>query len=122
MSTLDKVTPSQDSNATTRLVFDKYFEKEISYNSSEVNAVIGFFTKRGFEELAAISISSVLLEQAKKDKVNVYELLDTLTGLDKVKLSALVSALLNSNRSALSKIGYRSSPNTNNLEARNILY
>ena len=122
MSTLDKVTPSQDSNATTRLVFDKYFEKEISYNSAEVNAVIGFFTKRGFEELAAISISSVLLEQAKKDKVNVYELLDTLTGLDKVKLSALVSALLNSNRSALSKIGYRSPANINNLEARNILY
>jgi len=122
MSTLDKVTPSQDSNATTRLVFDKYFEKEISYNSAEVNAVIGFFTKRGFEELAAISISSVLLEQAKKDKVNVYELLDTLTGLDKVKLSALVSALLNSNRSALSKIGYRSPANSNNLEARNILY
>lgn len=122
MSTLDKVTQNSDSSNTTRLVFDKYFEKEISYTSAEVNAVIGFFSKRGFEELAAISISSVLLEQAKKDKVNVYELLDTLTGLDKVKISALVSALLNSNRSSLSKIGYRSSPNTNNLEARNILY
>jgi hypothetical protein len=122
MGSVTSTEPNIDSATTTKLIFDRFFEKEISYPSNQVDAVIGFFVKRGFEQQAAISVGTVLLQQSKVDQINVLELLDSLKSFDKVKLSNLVSAILNSNRSKISKLGYKTEANTNNLEARNILY
>ncbi len=122
MSSITTLTETTDSSKNTRLLFDRFFQKEISYPSNQVDAVVGFFKARGFEDSAAISVGSVLLQQAKIDGINVLELLDSLKGLDKVKLSNLVTAILNSNRSKISKLGYRSETTANRVEARNIIY
>jgi hypothetical protein len=122
MSSTNAIQNITDSADRTRLIFDRYFTKEISYPSSQVDAVIGFFRSRNFDELAATSVASILLQQAKIDGINVLELLDSLKGFDKIKLSNLVTAILNANRSKLSKLGYRSETTTNNIEARNIVY
>jgi hypothetical protein len=122
MSSFSDETKPQDSTDKTRVIFDRFFEREIAYPSNQVDAVIGFFVRRGFQEQAAQSVGSVLLQQAKIDGVNVLELLDTLNGLDSVKLSNLITAVLNANRSAISKLGLRTQNTTSSIEARNILY
>lgn len=123
MSSIDNIQTITDSADKTKLLFDRYFTKEISYPSNQVDAVVGFFRKRGFDNQASISVSTVLLQQAKIDNVNVFTLLETLEGLDKVKLSNLVAAVLNANRSKISKLGYKAQVDTeNNLEHRNIIY
>jgi hypothetical protein len=121
MSTIENLQQPPDSADKTRLLFDRYFTQQLSYPSNQVNAVVGFFEKRGFDELASTSVTSVLLQQAKIDGINVFELLDSLKGFDKVKLSNMVTAVLNANRSKISKLGYREPPNLDNLEARNIV-
>jgi hypothetical protein len=120
MSSIEETIKPADSADKTRLLFDRYFTKQISYPSNQVDAVVGFFRKRGFDELAATGVAGVLLQQAKIDNVNVFTLLDDLKGLDKIKLSNLVTAILNANRSKISKLGYRGEINLENLEARNI--
>lgn len=123
MSSTTNLETTTDSADKTKRLFDRYFTKEISYASNQVDAVIGFFRKRGFDNQASISVSTVLLQQAKIDNVNVFTLLETLEGFDKVKLSNLVAAILNANRSKISKLGYKTLNDIeNNLEYRNILY
>lgn len=122
MSSTTNIETNTDSNKETRLLFDRFFQKEISFSSNQVDSVIGFFRSRGFDELASISVAAVLLQQAKLDNVNVFELLDTLKFLDKIQLSNLVTAILNNSRSKLSKIGYRVPNAINVFESRNIIY
>jgi hypothetical protein len=87
--------------------FNNFYNIEISYNPSEVDAVIGYFLKRGFEKVSAINTASVLLQQAKIDDLNVQELLDTLKGVTDVQLSLIVAQILNINRSKTSVLGFR---------------
>jgi hypothetical protein len=87
--------------------FNNFYNIEISYNPSEVDAVIGYFLKRGFEKVSAINTASVLLQQAKIDDLNVQELLDTLKGVSDVQLSLIVAQILNINRSKTSVLGFR---------------
>jgi hypothetical protein len=122
MSTVILTEQSTDSSKSTKVFFDRFFQKEISYPSNQVDAVIGFFKNKGFEEAAAISVSTVLLQEAKIDNISVTQLIDTLKGFDKLKLSNLVTAILNSNRSKISKLGYRSNTSLNVVEARNIVF
>jgi hypothetical protein len=121
MSSLNNIQPTTDSAEPTRQFFNRYFTQSISFPSNQVNAVVGFFENRGFEKAAAASVASVLLEQAKVDGVNVFDLLESLKSFDKVKLTALVTAILNANRSAVSKLGYREDNVPKTFEARNIL-
>ena len=44
-----------DSSAAVKTFFDNYFLSQISFAASEIDAVVGFFTKRGFEIDAARS-------------------------------------------------------------------
>lgn len=122
MSSVTTITENTDSSRDTRLLFNRFFDKEISYPSNQVDAVIGFFEKRGFEKSAAISIGTVLLQQAKIDNINVFELLDTIKLFDKTKLSNLVAVILNENRSKISKFGYKINSQNENIENRNIIY
>jgi len=87
--------------------FNNFYNLDISYNPSEVDAVIGYFLKRGFEKTAAINTASVLLQQAKIDDLNVQELIDTLKGVTDVQLSLIVAQILNFNRSKTSVLGFR---------------
>ena len=87
--------------------FNNFYNLEISYNPSEVDAVIGYFLKRGFDKTAAINTASVLLQQAKIDELNVQQLLDTLKGVTDVQLSLIVAQILNFNREKTSVLGFR---------------
>jgi hypothetical protein len=120
MSSLPKQ-PLQNKDEAVKTFFNKYYTQEISYPANEVDAVVAFFEKRGFEKAAAASVSTTLLEQAKVDGVSVFRLIDTLKGLSEVQLSALVAEILNYNRSKTSTLGYRIPESTNILEARNIV-
>ena len=65
------------------------------FPSNDVDAVVGYFESRGFDRTASISTATVILQQAKIDGVKVFELLDTLKGMDKVQLSYIVTEIAN---------------------------
>jgi hypothetical protein len=104
-----------------RKFFNNYFKTEINYNASEVDAVIGYFLKRGFDKLAAINTSSVILQQASIDEVPVFELLDTLNGIDDVQLNNVLAQILNQNRQKASMLGFRSKSEQELFDQRNII-
>tara|TARA_B110000503_G_C7145490_1_gene412738 strand:- start:615 stop:986 length:372 start_codon:yes stop_codon:yes gene_type:complete len=112
-------------NTSTELTpefFNNFYNIEISYNASEVDAVIGYFLKRGFDKTAAINTASVLLQQAKIDNLNVQQLLDTLKGVTDVQLSLIVAQILNFNREKTSVLGFRdTATNTELFDQRNIV-
>lgn len=110
-----------DSADINSKLFNRQFANEISYKTSEVDAVIGYFLKRGFEKVSAINTALVILEQASADKIPASELIDTLKGLSDVQLSNVVAQILNLNRPKSSRIGYRVSPVTELFDQRNIL-
>ena len=111
----------RDSAQPIKNFFDKYFVEPISIPAGEIDAVIGFFEKRGFEKTAAVSVSTILLQQAKLDSVNVFELIDTLKGLNDVQLSNIVTEILNVNRSKISTLGFKVANTQNQFEKRNIV-
>ena len=121
MSSLSNTVESNDSAEPTREFFNRYFTQPLSFPSNQVDAVVGFFESRGFEKAAAASVATILLEQSKIDGVNVFELLESLKQFDKIRLTALTTAILNANRSAVSKLGYREENVPKTFEARNIL-
>lgn len=110
-----------DSSAEVKEFFNKYFTKQISFTSNQVDSVVGFFERRGFEKQSAIAISAAILQQAALEKTPVYSILDTLKGLDEVQISKLVSTILNVNRSKSSALGYQIQPEKQSREARNII-
>lgn len=120
MSSVNSISTSTDSAQPTREFFDRYFTQSISFPSNQVDAVVGFFENRGFDKAAAASVASVLLQQAKIDGINVFKLLEGLQSFDKVKLTVLVATILNSNRSAVSRIGVVEQLSST-VESRNIL-
>lgn len=111
-----------DSAAEVKEFFDKYFSKKISLTSNQVDSVVGYFRKRGFDNNSAIAVATVLLQQAKIDNVNIFKLLDTLQGLNDVSLSKLVATILNTNRSRISSIGFTIDNPATTSEERNIVY
>lgn len=112
---------TNDSATEVKEFFDKYYTKKISFTSNQVDSVVGFFKKRGFDTAAATSVSTVILQQSKIDNVNVYKILDTLEGLTEVQLSKLVSTILNNNRSKISKLGTGQTSTNITTEQRNIV-
>ena len=112
---------STDSADSVKSILDKYFTSSISFPTNQVDAVIGFFENRGFDKTSAQTIGTILMQQARLDDVNVFELLDTLKGWDALKLSAVVTEILNYNRSKVSTLGYKLKSDTEKLETRNVL-
>lgn len=113
---------SQSNDKRVTNFFDKYFTQRLEFSSNEVDAVIAFFEKRGFDRSAAISTGTILLQQAKLDNIKIFVLLDTLKGFDNAKLSAVVAEVLNYNRLNTSTLGFKNdSSNIATTEKRNIV-
>ena len=112
---------STDSADQVKSFLDKYFTASISFPTNQVDAVIGFFENRDFDKISAQTIGTILMQQARLDNVNVFELLDTLKGLDSLQLSSIVTEILNYNRSKISTLGYKIDNSGNKLEKRNVL-
>ena len=118
-SSLPVQTQSGDKRVTE--FFDKYFTKKLEFSTNEVDAVVAFFEKRGFDRAAAISTGTILLQQAKLDDIKVFVLLDTLKDFDETKLSAVVAEVLNYNRINTSTLGFKSNAVVDTLEKRNVV-
>jgi hypothetical protein len=113
---------TNDSAVSTIDFFNSYYTEGISLSSSEIDAAIGFFQSKGFDISAATSVSATLLSQSKIEKVNIFQILDTLKGLNSLQLNRVVSEILNYNRLNISILGYRVDTSTNNqYETRNVL-
>jgi hypothetical protein len=113
--------PSNTNNQEVRTFFDKFFLEQITFPSNQIDAVLGFFIKRGFGEEAARSTGIVLLNQAKLDNVNVFELLDKLKTLSDAQLSRVITEVLNYYRVQTSVLGFKKTNNNDSFESRNIL-
>lgn len=114
----------EDTNEENTLVYFNSFYSEggsVSYTQNEVDAIVGYFLKRGFERVAAINTGGVLLEQAKRDNVPIFKLLDTLQGINDVQLSNVVAQIINANRRKTSTIGYRKVSTNQLFDQRNII-
>tara|TARA_B100002019_G_scaffold141335_1_gene121731 strand:- start:5348 stop:5716 length:369 start_codon:yes stop_codon:yes gene_type:complete len=113
-------TQKPDSSNEVKQFYNQYYTGFINFPSNEVDAVIGFFQSRGFEKTSAIAVGTAILQQAKIDDVNVFELIDTLKKQDTVQLSNVVTEILNYNRQKISTLGYKISNTANRTESRNI--
>jgi len=112
---------TKKSDEDTRLFFDKYLTKSINFNDNDLNSVVGFFENKGFDKSSAISVSLVLLQQAKLDQIKVFKLIDTLKKYEDIQLSAVVAEVLNYNRKRTSAVGFKKQNTDNRLEKRNII-
>jgi hypothetical protein len=110
-----------DSSTDVKSFFDNFFLHEVSFPAAEIDAVVGFFLKRGFSDISSKSVSIVILNQARNDQVNTFAVLDTLKGLTDVQLSRVVAEVLNSYRENTSILGYKTSSISDSFETRNIL-
>lgn len=114
------INQNTDVSAQVKEFFDRNLTDKISLSSNQVDSVVGFFKKRGFDDNAAISVATVILQQAKRDNTNIFKIIDTLQGLTNVQLSELVATILNNNRSKISNIGFIDRSRTFTREERNI--
>jgi hypothetical protein len=113
--------PSDTNGDEVKAFFDKFFLNQITFPSNQIDAVLGFFLKRGFDEQSARSTSIVLLNQSKLENINPFQLLDTLKGLTDVQLSQVVTEVLNVYRDQRSVLGYKILVLEETLESRNII-
>jgi hypothetical protein len=104
-----------------KTILDKYFQQEITFPAEQIDVVQGFFLKRGFAIDAARSIAIVLLNQARIDKINVFQLLDKLKEVNENQLSQIITDILNAYRDNSSSLGFKHIDQVNTLENRDIL-
>lgn len=123
VTSTDKNLPSRpptDSSEEVKEFFDRYFRSQVTYPANQIDAVVGYFLKRGFDVDAARSTAIVLLNQAKIDGVNVFQLIDTLQNVSDLQLSAVVTEILNAYRQKTSSLGYGITTIEETAESRNI--
>lgn len=121
MASISSSLPNKSSNQSNPSnMLNRRFNQEVYYTPAEVDSVVGYFEKRGFDQTAAINTAALILEQAGKDKIPAFELIDTLKGVTDVELSNVVAQILNLNRSSCSTVGFRIS-SVELVEKRNIL-
>jgi hypothetical protein len=113
------IVPGQQ--ATVKQFFDKFFNHEVTFPAAQIDAITGFFLKRGFDESSSKSITIILLNQARIDNVSVFELIDSLKKLTDIQLSQVVGQVINAYRENTSLLGYRIAPLVDTYETRNIL-
>jgi hypothetical protein len=106
---------------SVRTFFDNFFTKTVSFPAEQIDATVAFFAKRGFDTNSANSIAITLLNQARKENVPVFSLIDSLKGLTDIQLTQVVTQVLNASREKTSLLGYRIAPATDSFESRNIL-
>ena len=80
------ITP-KSSNSTVA-AFDNYYAEPVELGTTVLAAMTGFFTSKGFGQVAAESIAITIITQSKRDGYNPMIILDTLRGLDNVEISA----------------------------------
>jgi len=101
-------------------MLDKNSNLPSDNKTNQIDAVVGFFSKRGFDDSAARSTAIVLLNQARLENVNPFKLLDTIKGLTDAQLSQVVTEVLNVYRDRSSALGFKLTTVEETTESRNI--
>lgn len=114
-------TTTGDSSEPVKQFFDKFYQNTVSFPAAQIDATVAFFMKKGFDSDSARSTAIVLLNQARIDNVDIFQVLDTMSGLTDVQMSQVVAQVLNAYREKTSLLGIRVAPVVNQYEARNIL-
>lgn len=112
---------NSDSAAYTLKLFDAYTDTPIQVEVTIYEAVIGFFSSRGFGEDAARNIGYAILKESLKKNVSPFQYLDTLKGYDDVQLSSIMATLINSYRYKTSSVGTANPFVPRNFVSRNIV-
>jgi hypothetical protein len=115
MSTYSNLPPRpKPARSDTTRAFENYYSDPVELSSTTLAAMKGYFTNKGFGEVAAENITTIIMTQAHSDGYSPMQILDTLKGLNNLDLSAFVSELLNYNRFKTSSLGYAKEfkPNT----------
>jgi hypothetical protein len=112
---------SMDSSEPTKQFFDKFYTRPVSFPAAQIDAVVSFFLKRDFDQDSARSTAIVLLNQARIDNVDVFQILDTMKNLTDLQMSQVVAQILNGYRENTSLLGYRVASIENPFESRNVL-
>ena len=97
------------------------YQTEYQFNVGEYDSTIAFFVKRGFGREAAEATAYAILSQAKIDDIKPQEILDILDSSDPIKLTELITIILNANRYKSSKLGVRQNRTTKDTVSRNII-
>jgi len=95
-------------------------QPDLGINANEFDALVGYFTNRGFQDIPARDISGQFIEQAKIDNVPVFVLIDTLKKLNPIELNDITTQLINSKRGKSSTIGFNIRQPGDNFDIRNI--
>ena len=121
MLTLKNKKDSDSINDTIQKLTTSNYQTEYEMNTSDYDACIAFFVKRGFKRASAESTAYVILAQAKIDNISPQEILDKLNNASEIQLSELITLILNANRYKSSRLGVRQTLVTKELVSRNIL-
>ena len=112
---------SLDNSKKTLRIFGDYFDKSVTVDSAEYDAMIAFFTGKDFDQQSAETISYVIARQAKIDQVSGFSILDQLTNTDPQELTDIVAEILNLYRFKSSLIGKKTTNETPDVISRNII-
>jgi hypothetical protein len=113
--------PNQGTVDSTAQNFSNQYQFPLQLSPGTFNTVKGFFASKGFDPVAAESISVVIIRQALQDNINPIVALDGLSKFNGAQLTELVTQILNYNRFKSSFLGIGSKPTPNSLIQRNIL-
>jgi len=105
----------------TKQFFNNFFTHQVSFPSEQIDVVIAFFMKRNFDEDSSRSITIILLNQARVDNVNIFQLIDTMKGLTDIQLSNIIIKIINVNGNNTNILGYKVNSLYNDYESRNVL-
>ena len=112
---------SKKSDDGIRNFFDTYYSRPLNLSDNDLNSVVTFFERQGFDRSASISVANVLLSQSKEQDIKIYKLIDTLRSFDGNKLSSIVAEILNYDRKRTSVIGFKTKKQRKTIESRNII-
>jgi hypothetical protein len=113
-------TTTSSSNKIVAFFNDRFTEK-LEFAANDYDSVVNFFQKRGFGKPASQALAQVLLSEAKKEGLKIFELLDTIKGLNKLQLNSIILKILNESRHKVSQLGFRTNTRAGSYEERNIL-
>jgi len=100
---------------------NNYYDYPYQLDAGILNALSGFFENKGFDQVSARSISSIMMIQSLKDNINPMTILDSLSGFSSLDLSTLATQILNYNRFKSSYLGISTPVAPMTLVQRNVL-
>jgi hypothetical protein len=113
--------PNQGSVTSSLQAFDDFYQFPMQLSPGTLDTIRGFFESRGFDKIAAESISVIIIRQSLQDGINPMSALDGLASLSGAELGELAVQILNYNRFKSSYLGIGTPASPNQQIQRNIL-